>query len=40
MYIYNIVYRPFMCTHYAGDDTIIQYIVYTCSMLIGPIYKI
>ena len=38
--IIHIVYRPSMrcCAHYAGDVTIIHYIVY--SMLIGPIYCI
>ena len=31
-------YIDLPCAHYAGDVTIIQYIVY--SMLTGPIYKI
>ena len=33
-----ILYIALPCAHYAGDVTIIQYIVY--SMLIGPIYCI
>ena len=35
-----ILYIDLPCAQYAGDVTIIQYIVYTCSMLIGPIYCI
>ena len=34
---FYILYINLPCAHYAGDVTIIQYIVY--SMLIGPIYS-